>query len=73
MPDCAHLTIVVANGTHDGGDEKELRTLVTDAVFDRVRVVNHDCNAPDLVYHRHDAARHARVCVNARGGAAPTR
>ena len=45
----SHLTILVANGTHDGGDEKELRTLVTDAVFDRVRVVNHDCNAPDLV------------------------
>ena len=45
----SQLTILVANGTHDGGDEKELRTLVTDAVFDRVRVVNHDCNAPDLV------------------------
>ena len=45
----SHLTILVANGTHDGGDENELRTLVTDAIFDRVRVVNHDCNAPDLV------------------------
>ena len=45
-----HLTIIVANGTHDGGDEKELRTLVTDAIYDRIRVVNHDCNAPDLVY-----------------------
>ncbi len=45
-----HLVIIVANGTHDGGDEKELRTLVTDAVYDRIRVVNHDCNAPDLVY-----------------------
>ena len=40
-----HLTIIVANGTHDGGDEKELRTLVTDAIYDRIRVVNHDCNA----------------------------
>ena len=45
----SQLTIIVANGTHDGGDEKELRTLVTDAIYDRVRVVNHDCNAPDLV------------------------
>ena len=44
------LTIVVANGTHPGGDEKELRTLVTDAVFDQVRVENHDCEASDLVY-----------------------
>ena len=43
------LTIVVANGTHPGGDERELRTLVTDAVFDRVRVVNHDCAADELV------------------------
>ncbi len=44
------VTIVVANGTHPGGDEKELRRLVTDAVFERVRVVNHDCLAKDLVY-----------------------
>lgn len=43
-----HLTIVVANGTHSGGDEKELRTLVTDAVYDRIRVVNHDCLASNL-------------------------
>lgn len=44
------LTIVVANGTHIGGDEQELRTLVTDAVYDRVKVKNHDCEAKDLVY-----------------------
>ena len=45
-----NITILVANGTHDGGDEKDLRTLVTDAVYDTVRVVNHDCLADDLVY-----------------------
>lgn len=44
------VTILVANGTHAGGDEKTLRTLVTDAVYDSVRVVNHDCLADDLVY-----------------------
>ena len=44
-----NITILVANGTHPGGDEKDLRTLVTDAVFDTVRVVNHDCTAEDLV------------------------
>lgn len=44
------LTIVVANGTHEGGSEADLRTLVTDAVFEKVRVENHDCKAPDLVY-----------------------
>ena len=45
-----NVTVVVANGTHASGDEKELRTLVTDPVFDSVRVVNHDCLSPDLVY-----------------------
>ena len=44
------VVILVANGTHIGGDEQELRTLVTDAVYDRYRVVNHDCLANDLVY-----------------------
>ncbi len=44
------LVILVANGTHEGGDEAELRTLVTDRVFERVKVVNHDCQSEDLVY-----------------------
>ncbi|MDO4483506.1 MAG: nickel-dependent lactate racemase [Clostridia bacterium] len=48
--DDASVTIVIANGTHDGGPESELRQLVTDAVFDRVRVVNHDCDDPESVY-----------------------
>ena len=43
------LTILVANGTHPGGDEAELRTLVTDGVYDRVRVVNHDCERSETV------------------------
>lgn len=42
------ITIVIANGTHPGGGERELRTLVTDGVYERVRVVNHDCRADDL-------------------------
>ena len=44
-----NLTVVVANGTHPGGDEADLRRLVTDAVYDRIRVVNHNCRAEDLV------------------------
>ncbi|MCR4707770.1 MAG: nickel-dependent lactate racemase [Clostridiales bacterium] len=44
------ITILVANGTHLGGDEKEFRMLVTDSVFERVRVVNHDCRARDSVF-----------------------
>ena len=44
------ITIVIANGTHTGGDEAELRTLVTDAVYDRITVENHNCDSDDLVY-----------------------
>lgn len=43
------LTLVIANGTHLPGSEKDLRTLVTDRVYDRFRVVNHDCLSDDLV------------------------
>ena len=53
LDDCSlsaeDVTILVANGTHPGGDEKELRTLVTDGIFDRIRVMNHDCRTNDLV------------------------
>ena len=53
LSDCGLLpedmTILVANGTHPGGNEEELRTLVTDTVFERIRVVNHDCRGRDLV------------------------
>ena len=41
---------MIANGTHVGGDEAELRTLVTDAVYDRISVENHNFEADDLVY-----------------------
>ena len=44
------LEIVIATGTHIGGDEDELRTLVTSDVFDKVKTVNHDCTSSDLVY-----------------------
>ncbi len=44
------LEIVIATGTHIGGSEEELRTLVTPEVFDKVKTVNHDCRADDLVY-----------------------
>ncbi len=44
------IVIVIANGTHEGGDEKELQTLVTKEIFDRIKTLNHDCTADDLVY-----------------------
>ena len=45
-----NITIVIANGTHLADDEKTMRTLVTDAVYDSVKLENHDCLAKDLVY-----------------------
>ena len=44
------LEIVIATGTHIGGSEEELRTLVTSDIYDKVKTVNHDCRADDLVY-----------------------
>jgi nickel-dependent lactate racemase len=48
--DYANIVILVALGTHRPQTEAELRMLVTDEVYERVRVVNHDCMAKDLVY-----------------------
>ena len=44
------LEIVIATGTHVGGSEEDLRTLVTSDIFDKVKTVNHDCRPDDLVY-----------------------
>ena len=44
------LEIVIATGTHVGGSEEDLRTLVTSDIFDKVKTVNHDCRSDDLVY-----------------------
>lgn len=48
VPD-ADIVIIIANGTHDGSDEATLRMLVTDAIFRRIQVVNHDCRSDRLV------------------------
>jgi len=45
-----NLVILVATGTHTGGDEKDLRTLVTDAVYDAVPTLNHNCLDGGLVH-----------------------
>ena len=44
------LEIVIATGTHVGAPEEDLRTLVTSDIYDKVRTINHDCHASDLVY-----------------------
>ena len=48
--DYANIVILVALGTHRPQTEPELRKLVTDEVYERVRVVNHDCMSKDLAY-----------------------
>lgn len=40
------IVFLVAEGTHRSLTEAELRRLVTDRVFEAVRVVNHDCDGP---------------------------
>ncbi|GAA2100649.1 nickel-dependent lactate racemase [Microlunatus panaciterrae] len=47
LVDLDRVTILVATGTHRGNDDAELREMLTDAVVDRVRVVNHDARDPD--------------------------
>jgi len=44
-----NITFLVALGTHRFQTEKELRSLVSDQVFEKVSVVNHDCKSPSLV------------------------
>lgn len=44
------IKIIVATGTHVGSSVEDLKTLVTDDVYDKVEVLNHDCRADDLVY-----------------------
>lgn len=46
----ANMVIVLALGTHRPNTEDEMKRLATPEVYEKVRVVNHDCDAPDLVY-----------------------
>ena len=41
-----HIVFLVALGTHRPQTEHELRRLVTDAVFERIRVINHEADQP---------------------------
>ena len=44
------IVIVVAIGTHRKQTEEELCQLASKKVYDKVKVVNHDCDADDLVF-----------------------
>lgn len=60
---CENIDVVVAVGTHRKQTEEELCTITSKSVYDRVKVVNHDCDAKDLVYVGTTKSG-TRVCVN---------
>lgn len=59
-----NMVIVVALGTHRPQTAEELKKLVTPGVYEKVRVLNHDCTAPDLQYLG-TTSRGTEVWVNA--------
>lgn len=44
-----NMVVLVALGTHRQADEEELAKLASQEVYDKVKVVNHNCDAEDLV------------------------
>lgn len=62
------LTILVANGTHIGGDEADLRRLVTDDVYQRVAVVNHRLPGRRSGLSGRDGLRYACMGTPSGGG-----
>ena len=45
-----NIVILIALGTHRAQSEMEMRKIVSEEVFEKVKVLNHDCMADDLVY-----------------------
>ncbi|MGB5822486.1 MAG: nickel-dependent lactate racemase [Proteocatella sp.] len=44
------ITILIANGTHLPAPKSEIEMLVTKAIAERIKVVNHECESEELVY-----------------------
>ncbi|MGL4791936.1 MAG: nickel-dependent lactate racemase, partial [Anaerotignaceae bacterium] len=45
-----NMAVVIALGTHRGNSEDEKKRLASEFVYNNVTVVDHDCDATDLVY-----------------------
>ncbi len=45
-----NMVIVIALGTHRKSTEEEFRRICSAEVCNKVKVVDHDCDAPDLMY-----------------------
>ena len=58
-----HMVILIALGTHRPNTEEEMKQIVSPAVYEKVQVLNHNCDAPDLVYVG-TTSRGTRVEVN---------
>lgn len=58
-----HMVILIALGTHRPNTEEEMKQIVSPAVYENVQVINHNCDAPDLVYVG-TTSRGTRVEVN---------
>ena len=58
-----HIVILIALGTHRPNTEEEMKQIVSPAVCENVQVINHNCDAPDLVYVG-TTSRGTRVEVN---------
>lgn len=59
----AHMVILIALGTHRPNTEEEMKQIVSPAVYENVQVINHNCDASDLVYVG-TTSRGTRVEVN---------
>ncbi len=59
----AHMVILIALGTHRPNTEEEMKQIVSPAVYENVQVINHNCDASDLV-HVGTTSRGTRVEVN---------
>ncbi|MDQ7095696.1 nickel-dependent lactate racemase [Desulfosporosinus sp. PR] len=58
-----NIVILIALGTHRPQTEDEMKQLVTPEIYEKVKVVNHDCLAPDLEFLG-VTTRGTRVFVN---------
>jgi nickel-dependent lactate racemase len=45
-----NIVVLIALGTHRKQTDEELKLLASAGVYEKVRVLNHDCMTPDLKY-----------------------
>lgn len=58
-----NMVILIALGTHRKSTVEEMKTIVTPELYERVQVVDHDCDAADQIYVG-TTTRGTRVVVN---------